>query len=120
MRRSSSIRCLSAVIGETSVTDENINRHDHDGSPPLAEQSAALNENRIRRRNASQNAARGLVQWALSVVIRTLPLSGGNIKQKIAVMHESSNRRLERFSTAPRGPYTFPSWPSPREQGKAP
>jgi hypothetical protein len=27
------------VIGETSVTDENINRHDHDGARSLAEQS---------------------------------------------------------------------------------
>jgi hypothetical protein len=39
MRRSSSIRCLSAVIGETSVTDENINCRDHDGSRPPAEQT---------------------------------------------------------------------------------
>jgi hypothetical protein len=40
MRRSSSIRCLSAVIGDTSVTDENINRRDHGGMRPPAEQSA--------------------------------------------------------------------------------
>jgi hypothetical protein len=40
MRRSSSIRLLSAVIGETSVTDESINRRDHGGARPLAEQTA--------------------------------------------------------------------------------
>jgi hypothetical protein len=42
MRRSSSIRCLSAVIGETSVTDENINRRDHNSARSLAEQSTVL------------------------------------------------------------------------------
>jgi hypothetical protein len=39
MRRSSSIRCLSAVIGETSVTDDNINRPGHGSARPLAEQT---------------------------------------------------------------------------------
>jgi len=45
MRRSSSIRCLSAVIGETSVTDENINRRDHDGTRSPAEQTTNLTKN---------------------------------------------------------------------------
>jgi hypothetical protein len=39
MWRSSSIRFLSAVIGETSVTDDNINCRDHDGARPVAQQA---------------------------------------------------------------------------------
>src|SRR5271169_5779905 len=47
MRRSSSIRCLSKVIGGTSVTDENITRPHSHCLRPLAEQTAAETESQF-------------------------------------------------------------------------
>src|SRR5271169_4519666 len=47
MRRSSSIRCLSKVIGGTSVTDENITRPHSHCLRPLAEQTAAEAESQF-------------------------------------------------------------------------
>src|SRR5437867_981451 len=61
MRRSSSIRFLSAVIGETSVTNDNIKR-------TRARWRPAFNEKQIRRRTASQTAACGFVQPSLCAV----------------------------------------------------
>src|SRR5271165_3730501 len=59
MRRSSSIRCLSAVIGETSVTDENINN-------PRAQCSCPFHKKQIRSRPLLKLPQSGFVQQILS------------------------------------------------------
>src|ERR1017187_8812678 len=68
MRRSSSIRCLSEVIGETSSDDKIRNRARKEGP-------------RARRTGASQLPRSGLVQWAISVANWTLPLAREDLKR---------------------------------------
>jgi hypothetical protein len=83
-----------------SVTDDNINRSDHDGAPPLAEQTP-FNEKRIPRRNASQTAARGLVQRPLwYVVAGGCQMAAARFKKKCrwGVMHRTvaTDSRLQK------------------------
>src|ERR1039457_5577631 len=62
MWRSSSIRCLSRVIGETSCTDENIEIRQPAGLRVTRSAVPAPIEKLLRGRKSAQNAACGLVQ----------------------------------------------------------
>src|ERR1019366_3830063 len=68
MWRSSSIRCLSRVIGETSCTDENIEIRQPAGLRVTRSAVPAPIEKLLRGRKSAQNAACGLVQQYLCSV----------------------------------------------------
>src|ERR1035438_10499011 len=81
MWRSSSIRCLSKVIGETSCTDENINQTRAAPASCLTPGTTPeQKEKLLPSRKTAQNAARGLVQQPFRpLILQSAPTCYGVI-----------------------------------------